>query len=596
MTEPNPASALGQFKNQIMINAVFAAAKELGQVGWGLLAKAGLAHLVFVRKQPYSGPDPEDLPNLTDEEKEAIYRKLVELVPEAKRRAGMTNAQANLYAGPGTEHPVLDVLPPRTRCELLDEEGDWLRIATSDKEGYVRRNFVVFDDQETGAGFLRTRPEFTGVPLEPPPEEALPEDPAPTGAAASALISTWNRCGGLLAVLANELKIDPAVAAAVFVTEAPGGRGFGSDGRMIIRFENHIFYDKWGKRNPEVFAQHFQFDAQKRWLSHQWRPTADEPWRTSHVNQPAEWAVFQFARTLDDSAAKLSISMGAPQIMGFNYTTVGYESVHQMFEAFSSNVRNQILGFFDFIKGPASTSARLQALQRDDFDTFAALYNGSGQAALYSGLIENRVEMFHQLRSGQMPESAMTAMPLAPTPDEVEEPGGMLETGAHPAMIQASEMRYRLSDLDPELYKAWRENAIEEFARNNQLVRRVLDLVKSSYTTTQTLYRVLLGVGIAFALAAIGLSLWRANAGFGLVFGGLTIAMFLVYFLSRPQAWREMSPELITWLGTVYNTYWTRVASLMTGESSLHDLAQAHHEATEEIQRIMAKHAELRKG
>jgi len=596
MTEGNPLAAMGQFKNQIMINAVFAAAKELGQGGWGLLAKAGLAHLVFARQQPYSGPDPEDLPNLTTEEKDAIYRKLVEMVPEAKRRAGMTNAQANLYAGPGTEHPVLMVLPPKTRCELLDEAGDWLRIATSDKEGYVRRSFVVFDDQETGAGFMRTRPEFTGIPLEPPPEEALPTEGIPSGSTAAALIYTWNRCGGLLAVLANELKIDPAVAAAVFVTEAPGGRGFGDDGRMIIRFENHVFYDKWGKRNPQRFAQHFQFDPQKRWQSHKWRPTADEPWRASHVGQGAEWAVFQFARTLDDTAAKLSISMGAPQIMGFNCTTVGYESVHQMFEAFSADLRNQILGFFDFIKGPSSASARLQALQRGDFDAFAALYNGSGQAALYGGLIESRVETFQRLRSGQMPASAAEGMPLVPSREEVEAPAELAETHPRPALAHGEEVRYRLSDLDPELYRAWRENAIEEFAQNNQLVRRALDVVKSSYTMTQTLYRLLLGISVAFALAAIGLSLWKSNAGYGLVFGGLAIAAFLVYFMSRPQAWREMSPELITWLGTVYNTYWTRLAALMTGESSLHDLAQAHHEAAEEIQRIMAKHEELKKG
>jgi len=595
MSETDPIAALGQFKNQIMINAVFAAAKELGQLGWGLLAKAGLARLIFARQQLYTGPDPEDLPNLTDDEKRAIYRKLVELVPEAKRRPGMTNAQANLYAGPGTEHPIVDVLGPQTRCELLDEEGDWLRIATADKEGYVRRGFVVFDDQATGAGFLRTRPEFAGVPLEPPSEELLPTGRGPISAAASALISTWNRCGGLIAVLANELSIDPAVAVAVFITEAPGGQGFGNDGRMIIRFENHIFYDKWGKLNPERFAQHFQFNPQKRWQDHKWRPTADEPWRTSHLNQSAEWAVFQFARTLDDGAAKLSISMGAPQIMGFNYTTVGYESVHQMFEAFSANLRNQILGFFDFIKGPSSASARLQALQRNDFDTFAALYNGSGQAALYSGLIESRVQMFHQIQVGQIPP-AMAGIPLAPMPEEAGPSVEMAVAAPPPAMMQVGEVQYRLSDLDPELYRAWRENAIEEFARNNQLVRRVLETVKDSYAATQILYRVLLGVGVAFAVAAIGLGLWTRNAGFGLVFGGLAIAAFLGYLLSRAQVWRETSPELITWLGAVYNTYWTRLASMMTGETSLEDLAHAHHEATEEIQAIMAKHAELAKG
>ena len=54
-----------------------------------------------------------------------------------------------------------------------------------------------------------------------------------------------------------------------------------------------------------------------------------------HVNADGEWSVFEFARTFDDDAAKLSISMGLPQIMGFNYRSVGYESVDAMFDAFS---------------------------------------------------------------------------------------------------------------------------------------------------------------------------------------------------------------------------------------------------------------------
>jgi hypothetical protein len=39
------------------------------------------------------------------------------------------------------------------------------------------------------------------------------------------------------------LCIDAAIAVAVLAVEA-GGRAFGGDGRMIIRLENHIFYDE----------------------------------------------------------------------------------------------------------------------------------------------------------------------------------------------------------------------------------------------------------------------------------------------------------------------------------------------------------------
>src|SRR5690606_24417407 len=102
-------------------------------------------------------------------------------------------------------------------------------------------------------------------------------------------------------------------------------------------FENHIFYKYWGQHHPDQFQQHFSFDPQKRWQKHQWRPSPQAPWSDFHGAQSREWEAFNFANALDGRAAKLSISMGAPQIMGFNYTTLGYGSVEEMFEAFSTS-------------------------------------------------------------------------------------------------------------------------------------------------------------------------------------------------------------------------------------------------------------------
>ncbi|MEP7358442.1 MAG: N-acetylmuramidase domain-containing protein, partial [Anaerolineales bacterium] len=97
-------------------------------------------------------------------------------------------------------------------------------------------------------------------------------------------------------------------------------------------------------------------------------------------------------------AAKLSISMGGPQIVGFNYPTLGYESVGQMYDAFSADERSQIVGFFDFVQGPGTTSRRVLALQARDFTTFAALYNGPGQAAKYGSLMQGLFDTFDRLR------------------------------------------------------------------------------------------------------------------------------------------------------------------------------------------------------
>ena len=344
---------------------------------------------------------------------------------------GTATTAVKLRTGPGTDKPVLAFLLPKTRLEILGAQDDWLQVRVADKDGYVLRNFVLLDGQGVGDGFLGTKaeasqpattapviggapasaeapatpapagPSLADVPMEAPASERLPVNPkAPLLERLAADI--WNRFGSLLTVLSAELKIDPGVAVAVLAVES-GGRGFGPDGRMLIRFENQVFWDQWGKRNPDVYNQHFAFDPAKRWGSHKWRPSPDQPWWPEdradfHGDQGREWTVFNFARRLDDTAAKLSISMGGPQIMGFNFATCGYESVHQMFDAFSTSERNQVIGFFDFVQGPSTDSRRVLALQQQDFNTFASFYNGPGQAAKYGGLIKSAFDAFHKLK------------------------------------------------------------------------------------------------------------------------------------------------------------------------------------------------------
>lgn len=135
-------------------------------------------------------------------------------------------------------------------------------------------------------------------------------------------------------------------------------------------------------------------------MGHKWRHIPTDDFQSYHGSQNREWAVFNFARSLNDLAAKLSISMGAPQIMGFNHHSVGFESVHQMFDAFSESEANQIVGFFDFVKGPASDVRKILALKRLDFETFAGLYNGPGQASRYAAIIQALFETYTRLRNG----------------------------------------------------------------------------------------------------------------------------------------------------------------------------------------------------
>ncbi len=66
------ANAVLSLTNQQVINIVYRAAGQLGIAGWTLLEKAGLADLINVRQGLYLGPDWDELPNLTADERQAI--------------------------------------------------------------------------------------------------------------------------------------------------------------------------------------------------------------------------------------------------------------------------------------------------------------------------------------------------------------------------------------------------------------------------------------------------------------------------------------------------------------------------------------------
>jgi len=217
--------------------------------------------------------------------------------------------------------------------------------------------------------------------------------PGGTGQAALNAARIWNKYGGMLEPLSARIGIDKGVAVAVIAVES-GGSGMGPDGRMIIRFENHLFWTYWGKANPAAYNQHFVFDQNTSWKGHKYRPQPNGPWLDVHQNQNSEWAAFNFASTIDASAAKKSISMGLVQIMGFNNRAIGYASPDAMFAAFAADEKYQLLGFFNFVK---NDQRQINALRNRDFVGFARIYNGPGQPDFYGGLIKGVVDGFGTL-------------------------------------------------------------------------------------------------------------------------------------------------------------------------------------------------------
>ncbi len=218
---------------------------------------------------------------------------------------------------------------------------------------------------------------------------------APSGAGQAALNAAriWNKYGGVLEPLAARIGVDKAVTVAVIAVES-GGSGLGPDGRMIIRFENHLFWSFWGKANPAAYPQYFVFDQNTSWKGHQYRPQPNGPWLNVHQNQNSEWAAFNLASTLAAAAAKKSISMGLTQILGSNHRAIGYASPDAMFAAFTADEKFQLLGFFNFVK---NDQRQIAALQNRDYVGFARIYNGPGQPDFYGGLIKGVVDGFATL-------------------------------------------------------------------------------------------------------------------------------------------------------------------------------------------------------
>lgn len=71
----------------------------------------------------------------------------------------------------------------------------------------------------------------------------------------------YNSKGKFLAEEAAKLGVETRDLAGVLKAES-SGNGFASDGRMIIRFENHIFYNYYTNKGKDsnrvrIFNDHF---------------------------------------------------------------------------------------------------------------------------------------------------------------------------------------------------------------------------------------------------------------------------------------------------------------------------------------------------
>jgi len=151
--------------------------------------------------------------------------------------------------------------------------------------------------------------------------------------------------------LAKEFDLSYAQLKAVDSVES-GGQGFDKiTGKIIIQFE-----PVWFKRKSPY--------------------TPSGKWSLNGVErQKEEWIAFNDAFAKDANAAMESTSIGRMQVMGFHWKTLGFSSVGEMWDYAKVNEANQIRLGLRFIK---SNTKMYKALQKNDWNTFAYYYNGSG--------------------------------------------------------------------------------------------------------------------------------------------------------------------------------------------------------------------------
>ncbi len=133
------------------------------------------------------------------------------------------------------------------------------------------------------------------------------------------------------------------------------GVGFNKNG-VILLFEEHVFH----RQLPKSMRR----EAVRKGLAY-------PKWRRNYKNN---YQRFLQAYEFHPEAALMACSWGMPQIMGFNYRIVGYETVQQMVKAFAESEAIQLEAMVEFIK-----SSNLDDELRDhDWAGFARGYNGKG--------------------------------------------------------------------------------------------------------------------------------------------------------------------------------------------------------------------------
>lgn len=156
------------------------------------------------------------------------------------------------------------------------------------------------------------------------------------------------------------LGVEVAIIQAVNMVESSGS-GFLANGLPKVLFERHIMY-----RRLKAHAQQAEEWARSA-------PDLVSALPGGYSGGVKEWARLRSAERIHKLSALESCSWGAFQIMGWHWSRLGYASIDEFVACMRRSEGYHLDAFARFV---AADPLLHQALQRRDWVTFAAGYNG----------------------------------------------------------------------------------------------------------------------------------------------------------------------------------------------------------------------------
>jgi hypothetical protein len=167
-----------------------------------------------------------------------------------------------------------------------------------------------------------------------------------------------------LRAAADCLGVPLACVKAVNAVESHGS-GFLADGRPVILFERHVFYQRLPHAQAEALAQQY--------------PALCSKVRGGYAGGAAEWQRLLNAGQVANAlgTAQEAASWGLFQIMGYHHQVLGYAGIADFVVRMQRSEGEQLDAFVRFLQ---ADPALLKALKARKWAEFARLYNGPAYA------------------------------------------------------------------------------------------------------------------------------------------------------------------------------------------------------------------------